>query len=178
MAKKAQTRIIRLKEGDYSPEELSSQEHGAFIPFKVDLAIKVSADSDPVTYTMFLRAPSPYLCMEAARMAFNSIERDKLGITGEYPCICCTNEAKSWATGLTEDQYMEFWKEAQMAKVCRRIGPKSNPSWFMFYNDSPLDLPRLLMPQERKIISTASLTRVEAAAIKAAKEKIDRKLRK
>lgn len=178
MSKKAPARVIRIKEGDYSPEELSSQEHGAFFPFKVDLAIKIAEDRDPVTYTMFLRAPSPALAMEAARMAFNGIERDKAGITGEYPCICCSNEAKSYMYGLDEAQYMEFWKEAQKAKVCRRIGPRNNPSWFMFYNDSPIDAPRLLMPEERKIISTASLTSVEAAAIKAAKEKIDRKLRK
>lgn len=175
-----ETKIVTLDKGTYRPEELTSKEHGAFIPFKVDLMIKVAENRDPVPYTMFLRAPNPYCAMEACIMAFNSMERKRAGVPDymEYPSVCTSDEAESFCYGLYEDQYMEFWKEAQAAKVCRHIGPKENPSWFMFMNDTEWDLPELMKPAKSNIISTGELCYADAARVAAAKAEIDRKMKK
>lgn len=170
--------IRSLKKGEYHPDELTSKEHGAFIPFKVDLMVKRTADSDPEPYTMYMRAPGPYEAMVVCQMAFNYAERDRLGITGEYPDICTQDEAESSATGLYEDQYMEFWKEAQMARVCRHIGPKENPSWFFFTNDSNWDVPLALKEEPGKVFVGGELSMSDVAKMQRAKSAIDLKLKK
>lgn len=159
------------------PEELSSKEHGGLWPFKVDLAVELFKGADPITYTMFLRAPAINDAMHCAVVAFDYFEHERPGIIDEYPRISDNKLKQSKLIGLDEDQYQEFWKEAQRSKYFAHAGPKENPVWFRFVNDDDWDLLESMRKPKSKTIIIPSVSVMTSADIKAKKEAIDRKIK-
>lgn len=163
---------------DVRPEELSSKEHGGLWPFKVDLAVEIAPNTDPITYTMFLRAPNINDAMYAAVVAFDYYEHERPGIASEFPRISDSRVKKSILIGLDEDQYMEFWKEAQRSKYYAHAGNRKNPSWFRFVNDDDwAELEAFRKPKSSTII-VPDVNIMSSADIKAKKAAIDKKLKK
>jgi hypothetical protein len=125
-------KVITLDKDKVRPEELSSKEHGGLWPFKVDLAVEIYKGSEPIKYTIFLRAPDVAAAQYVATMTFEYFEKTKPGIKTEYPDI--SNKHQSTMTGLSEEEYMEFWKEAQHFPHVYG-GNKKNPSFFRYVKD-------------------------------------------
>lgn len=172
------TKGMALLGKDVRPEELSSKEHGGLWPFKVDLAVEVAKGTEPITYTMFLRAPAINDAMHAAVVAFDYFEHEKPGIVGEYPRISDNQTKQSTLIGLDEDQYMEFWKEAQMAKAYAFAGNPKNPSWFRFVNEDDWDVQESLRKPKSSTIIVPDINIMTAADIRAKKQAIDSKIKK
>lgn len=163
---------------DIRPEELSSKEHGGLWPFKADLAVEPYRGGEPITYTMFFRAPNLSDAMHIAVVSFDYFEHERPGITDEYPRISDNRVKKSTIIGLDEDQYMEFWKEAQMAKHFAFAGNRKNPSWFRFVDSDDWHLPDFLQTPKSKTLYIPSAQVMSAKDIIAKKEAIDRKAKK
>jgi hypothetical protein len=125
-------KVITLDKDKVRPEELSSKEHGGLWPFKVDLAVEIYKGAEPIKYTIFLRAPDVAAAQYVATMTFEYFEKTRPGIKTEYPDI--SNKHQSTMTGLSEEEYMEFWKEAQNFPHVYG-GNKKNPSFFRFVKD-------------------------------------------
>lgn len=163
---------------DIRPEELSSKEHGGLWPFKIDLQVELYEGAEPITYTMFLRAPAVNDAMHVAVVSFDYFEHERPGITSEYPRISNRKDKQSTLIGLDEDQYMEFWKEAQMAKHYAFAGNRKSPSWFRFVNDDDWDLPDILKKPKSNTILVPDMSTINAPDIVKKKKEIDRKAKK
>lgn len=118
------------------------EESALFQPWKVTLRIDIRPeDMEPVEYVVYVRAPKPWDAIFTAQGFFTIVERLNKGLTEiihPFPRIHeasadARDEEQSEAIGLSEDQYMEAWKEAKtypdtlVAKVS-----KDNPTIFHF----------------------------------------------
>lgn len=126
-------KIITLDKNKVRPEELSSKEHGGLWPFKVDLAVEMFRGADPITYTIFLRAPDVNAAQYVANLTFTYYEHERINNKNEYPDI--SSRHNSALIGLSEEEYQEFWKEAQHFPHYYG-GMKKNPSFFHYVKDA------------------------------------------
>lgn len=112
-------------------EMYSLQECAKFQPWKCILKVEVDEyDLEPIDYEIYLRAQSPDDVQQTAYACFMIWEHQRSGIPEyEYPKV--SEHVPSEAFKLTEDQYMEFWKEAQTYPHVA-TGDKRNPSIFRF----------------------------------------------
>lgn len=124
--------VVVLDGDSVRPEELSSKEHGGLWPFKVDLAVEIFKGADPITYTIFLRAPDVSAAQYVANMTFQYFEHERPKNFNEYPDISSKHQSKM--IGLSEEEYQEFWKEAQHFPHVYG-GSKKNPSFFRYVKD-------------------------------------------
>ena len=152
-------RWVRLEKPKH-PECYSLEECAAFQPWKVDLKVENDVGaSEPILldYTIFLRAPSVNDAQYTAYQAFIIWERVKPGIPDweEFPRV--STLLPSEAEKLTEDQYKEFWKEAQRYPHVS-TGMKENPTIFRFAKpgwQNPEN--SLFVPGKSKIIVPADI---------------------
>lgn len=139
----------KIKADQVRPEELSSNEHGGLFPFYCDLAVELYMGAEPIHYRSYFRAPDLGAAQAAAFQAFEYFEHERNGLTEmDYPAI--SNKYRSKLIGLTEDQYKEFWKEAQKANWCVHVGHKKNPTWFRFEDDADWSDPKHLLNLREK----------------------------
>lgn len=116
------------------------EESAMFRPWKVDLKVELrEEDLTPVTYTVYLRAPSPTDALFTACAVFQINERTNKGLTAfdEFPRLHTTDansrqDEFNEAEALTEDQYMEAWREAKTYPNCKAVARKDNPTLFHF----------------------------------------------
>lgn len=114
------------------PEAYSTREYAAFQPWKVDLKIELDAnDPEPIVYTIFCRAQNVHNAQYMAYHVFQKWEHVDPEIEDPYPRVCTGKDNPSEAEMLTEDQWDEFWKEAQRYDHVY-IGMRENPSIFRF----------------------------------------------
>lgn len=117
-------------------ECLSLKECAYFQPWKVVLKVEptwedsVDMDFEPIDYVIYLRAPSPSDAQYTAAGAFTIWEHTRPGIDeDDYPKI--SDRVHSEAYKLSEQDYMEAWKEAQRYPHVK-TGMKENPTIFRF----------------------------------------------
>lgn len=123
---------------------------------------------------MFLRAPELNDAMWTAVAAFNYYEHELPCVIGEYPRICGReSELKSIAIGLSEEQYNDFWKEAQKAKECVFAGMRENPSWFRFVNEKEIREMNNLKSSVTKSVIVPSLDSFNDSLVKKNKSILD-----
>lgn len=116
------------------------EESRMFQPWKVNLKIELrEEDLLPVDYIVYMRAPSPHDALFTACGFFQIMERHNKGLTDLdlFPRLHETNSASRSdefieAEKLTEDQYMEAWKEAQKYENLISRSSKGNPTIFHF----------------------------------------------
>lgn len=142
-------KIIALDKNKVKPEELSSNEHGGLWPFKVDLQVELFRGADPITYTIFLRAPDVNAAQYVAQLTFDYYEHEKCNNPNEYPDI--SSKYKSSLIGLSEQEYKEFWAEAKHYPHYYG-GHKENPSFFHYMKNAKTALAsNLIMPNKTQV---------------------------
>lgn len=159
--KMKEKRWVKLEKPKH-PECYSLEECAAFQPWRVDLKVENDVGGEePVilTYTVFLRAPSVHDAQYTAYQCFIIWERLRPGIEDweEYPKICTS--IPSEAEKLTEEQYKEYWKEAQYYPNTF-TGMRDNPTIFRFakpgwqYPENSLikpKAPKIIVPDKSAI---------------------------
>lgn len=113
-------------------EAYSSHESAAYQPWKVDLQVEIdSNDTTPITYTIFVRAQSPSNAQYMAFALFTKWEHADPEIEDPWPRVCVGEDHPSTAEKLSEDQWKEFWVEAQFYPHVY-MGMRENPTVFRF----------------------------------------------
>lgn len=132
-------------------EQYSLKECAKFQPWKCVLKVEVDRfDLEPIDYVIFLRALSPDDVQQTAWSAFMIWEHMRSGIPEwDYPKV--SEQVPSECFKLTEDQYMEFWKEAQKYPHVS-TGDKRNPSIFRFAKPGWNQRSGLIKPGNSSII--------------------------
>lgn len=162
------------------PEVYSTKECAAFQPWRVVLQVYMTAeDIDPVPYEVYLRAKTPNEAQWTAYAVFNILEKVQQGLPKDalYPDVAetGTTSEESTAEPLTEEEYMEAWKEAQHYPHVKG-GMAENPTVFRFVRTGK-SVNEFERRNERKIISTPSgLTSAEAIDVASKMNAIDNKL--
>ncbi len=127
---KAKTHQIVTVEKPKHAEEHSLEESSTFTPWKIDLVVELyNYDVTPITYTIFLKAPSPFAAQSTAYKIFMYLEHTMGTPDGEFPRV--STEVESVAHKLDDKTYNEFWKEAQSYEHIA-FGDKRSPSAFRF----------------------------------------------
>lgn len=135
--KEKHKRFIQLEEPKH-PECYSLKECAAFQPWRVVLKVEPSyedsldMDFEPLDYEIFLRAPGPQDAQYTAHALFNIWEHvwPKIPLD-DYPQI--SEGIPSEAEKLSEDQYKEFWREAQhYPHWPANRSANDNPTFFRF----------------------------------------------
>lgn len=174
-----EVRCVKLKRPKH-PEMYSTRECAAFQPWRVILQVRMTpADVDPVPYEVYLRAKSVKEAQWTAVAVFNILEKVQQGLPKDalYPEIADTDTTseQSTAEALSEEEYMEAWREAQRYPHVKG-GMQENPSVFRFVR-SGKSVNEFERRTERKIISTPSgLSAKEASDLAAKMNAIDRRI--
>lgn len=123
------SRFVKLERPKYK-EQHSTEECMKFQPWKVTLKVELDdEDPEPVDYEMFCRAQSPGEAQFFCYSLFNYWTHIRPGNLSIYPKV--STEVHSIAEKLSEDQWYEFWKEAQTYPHVK-LGMKENPTAFRF----------------------------------------------
>lgn len=156
----------------------STKECAAFQPWHVILQVYMSPEeTEPQDYEIYLRAPSPSDAQWTAYAVFNILEKLQQGLPkdAEYPDVA--NGRGSTAEAISEEEYMEAWKEAQHYPHVKG-GMQENPSVFRFVRTGKY-ANAFANERQRKIISTASeMSETEAKVALDRMRKIDEKVKK
>lgn len=176
-----EVKCVKLKRPKH-PEMYSSKECAAFRPWRVVLQVRMTEDDvDPVPYEVYLRAKSVKEAQWTAVAVFNILEKIQQGLPADamYPDIAetGTTSEESIAELLTEEEYMERWREAQYYPHVKG-GMQENPTVFRFVRTGN-SVNEFERRNERKIISTPSgMSAKEAADVAAKMNTIDMNLLK
>lgn len=125
------TKVFRRLPKPKHAEEYTTKECARFQPWMCILKVEVDQfDLEPIDYVIFLRALNAEDVQATAWKAFMVWEHLRSGIhEDDYPKV--STQVQSVAYTLTEDQYMEFWKEAQSYPHVA-TGGNINPTIFRF----------------------------------------------
>lgn len=114
-------------------EMLSTYESMNFQPWRVAIMVVLDEGHDPIEYYVYLRCQDPITAQMMAVATFEHYEKKCYGVDlkSAYPRL---HPEPHICDRLTESQYYEFWKEAQMGEYRASGKNTKNPQVFVIYS--------------------------------------------